>query len=65
MTVTSLNLTGKIDPLVAELADASGYRLALATAGGAQNEEDLYRALETLRLLRAGIEDARKENVTQ
>jgi len=43
--------------LAAELADASGHRLALTIAGRAQDEEDFNRALETLRLLRAGIED--------
>lgn len=44
--------------LAAELADPSGYRLALAIAGDARDEEDFNRALETLRVLKAGIEDA-------
>jgi len=44
--------------LAAELADAAGHRLALTIAGRAQDEEDFNRALETLRLLKAGIEDA-------
>jgi predicted nucleotidyltransferase len=46
-----------ISALAAELADPSGYRLALAIAGHAREEEDFNHALETLRLLRAGIED--------
>ncbi|MGH8701691.1 MAG: nucleotidyl transferase AbiEii/AbiGii toxin family protein [Burkholderiales bacterium] len=44
--------------LAAELADSSGFRLALAIAGDARDEEDFNRALETLRVLKAGIEDA-------
>lgn len=44
--------------LAAELADASGHRLALAIAGRAQDEEVFNHALETLRVLKSGIEDA-------
>jgi predicted DNA-binding protein len=44
--------------LAAELADPSGYRLALVIAGHAREEEDFNHALETLRLLKGGIEDA-------
>ncbi len=44
--------------LAAELADPSGNRLALAIAGDARDEEDFNRALETLRVLKAGIEGA-------
>jgi predicted nucleotidyltransferase len=44
--------------LSAELADASGYRLALVIAGRSQDEEDFSKALDTLRLLKAGIENA-------
>jgi predicted nucleotidyltransferase len=44
--------------LAAERADPSGHRLALTIAGKAREEEDFNRALETLRVLKAGIEDA-------
>lgn len=43
--------------LSAELTDASGLRLALAIAGREQDEEHFHRALETLRVLKAGVED--------
>jgi len=46
-----------ISVLVAELADASGHRLALTIAGRVQDEEVFNHALETLRVLKAGIED--------
>jgi predicted nucleotidyltransferase len=47
-----------ISVLAAELADASGHRLALTIAGRAQDEEVFNHSLETLRVLKAGIEDA-------
>jgi len=47
-----------ISVLAAELADASGHRLALTIAGRAQDEDVFNHALETLRVLKAGIEGA-------
>jgi len=47
-----------ISVLAAELAVASGHRLALTIAGRAQDEDVFNHALETLRVLKAGIEGA-------
>lgn len=43
--------------LAAECEEASGHRLALAIAGAQAGEDEFDAALETLRVLSAGIED--------